>query len=82
MFGLIELSIGSFIIVKSSDVKNEDFPINVHGILEVIESEDKYVTLLKKGKASAELIQSNELEELKKEAIELTEDAIADEFPD
>lgn len=82
MFGLIELSIGSFIIVKSSDIKNEDFPINVHGILEVVEREDEYVTLLVKGKVSAELLESNELEDLKKNAIELTEEAIADEFPD
>ena len=82
MFELIELSIGSFGIVKSSDVPNEDFPIHVHGILKVIQHEYEYVALLIKNKASAELIQSNELENLKKEAIELTEEAIADEFPD
>ena len=83
MFELIELTIGSFIIVKANDFQDCKFPINVHGILNVVEvNQDKYVAILVKGNISNELANSNELEELKKKAIELTEESIADEFSD
>ncbi len=82
MFELVELTLGSFIIVKANDSAIDNFPINVHGILKVVEKGDTYVALLVKGKSSNELTKSNELENLKKKAIELTKEAIADEFSD
>ena len=82
MFELVEVTIGSFIIVKSKDFENDKFPVNVHGILNVIELIEEYEALLVKDNISNELANSNELENLKKKAIELTKEAIADEFSD
>lgn len=82
MFELVELTIGAFIIVKSEDFEDQKFPVNVHGVLNVIELKENYVALLVKGNISNELANSNELEDLKKKAIELTKEAIADEFSD
>jgi len=82
MFELVELTIGSFIIVKSKEFETQKFPINVHAVLNVIEQKENYMALLVKGNISNELANSNELEDLKKKAIELTEEALAEEFSD
>lgn len=83
MFKLIELTIGSFIIVKANDFEDQKFPVNVHGVLNVVEvNENKYVALLVKGNISNELANSNELEELKNKAIELTDEVLSEEFSD
>ena len=77
MFKLVELTIGSFL-----DFENHKFPVNVHGILKVVELNEAYVALLVKDNVSDELTNSDELEELKLKAIELTQEVIADEFSD
>ena len=81
MFKLVELSIGWFAIVKAND-ETSDMPINAHGFIQVCDNfDEEYFALLPKG-TSKELLESGEIEALKKEAIELTEEAVADEFGD
>lgn len=80
MFKLIDLQIGSFAIVKEVESQNCNFPMNIHGILRVMYIHKKYVAVLLPNNASEELEQSGELETLKKKAIELTEEAVADEI--
>jgi len=71
MFKLIELTIGFFVIVKTKD-GNFTMPITAHGFIQVSDPiEKKCVAILIKG--SKELEASNELEFLKKQAIEITE---------
>lgn len=80
MFKLIDLAIGLFAIVKTSE-ETSDMPIIAHGFIKVsdcIASERTAILL----KMSNELAESSEVEFLKREAIKLTEDAIADEFSD
>ena len=78
LFKLAEISIGYFAIVEA-DEDTEKFPYKVHGFLTVLETnKHSYYVLLRKG-CSDELKQSGEIESLKESAIELTEEAIADE---
>lgn len=82
MFKLADLAIGLFAIVKASDGDSK-MPMTVHGFIQVSDRTAKdYVAILLNGEMSKELQASNEVESLKKEAIELTEEAVADEFSD
>ena len=83
MFKLVDLAIGLFAIVKSSD--GDSMPMTAHGFIQVIDhniTKGNYVAILLNGAMSKELETSNEVEPLKREAIELTEEAVADEFGD
>lgn len=82
MFTLIDLSIGSFAIVKEVEARPNAFPINIHGFIKVMNINENMVALLLPNQASEELIQSGEVETLKKKALEMTEEAVADEFPE
>lgn len=82
MFALIDLSIGSFAIVKEVEARPNTFPMNVHGFINVVSVQENMAAVLLPPQASDELIQSGEVEALKKKALELTEEAIADEFPE
>lgn len=77
MFKIIDLSIGLFAIVKAEE-KELALPINVHALIEVSLVNGKYEALLLQGKMSKELKESNEVEKLKREAIELTEEYVGD----
>lgn len=82
MFKLVDLAIGVFAIVKTSDGDSK-MPMTAHGFIQVCDRIEKdYVAILLNGEMSKELEASNEVESLKKEAIELTEEAVADEFSD
>ena len=80
MFKLLPLSIGYFAIVKVY-TEGSVFPLNVHGVIRVIYADMKYHSILAKG-MSKELLESDEIEFLKREAIEQTQEEVADEFPD
>lgn len=82
MFKLIDLSIGSFVIVKDKESRPDTFPLTIHGFIKVMNIKEKLVAVVHPSKVSVELEQSGELEELKKKALEETEEAIADEFSD
>lgn len=79
-FKLVELSIGYFAIVKAN-VETSVMPINVHGVIKVTDKITKYNSILLR-EVSKELLESGEIESLKREAIEETEEAVADEFPE
>lgn len=80
MFKLVDLAIGLFAIVKASE-RDSEMPITAHGFIQVSNgSTREYVAILLQEKMSKELEASNEVESLKKEAIQLTEEAVADEF--
>ena len=77
MFRLIELSIGSFAIVKEDECGG--MPMKMHGFIRVFENKGKYVAHTPCD-ISEMLKESGEIEVLKAEAIEATEEAVADEF--
>ena len=82
MFKLVDLAIGLFAIVKASE-EDSKMPMTAHGFIKVSDRIAKeYVAILLNGKMSKELEASNEAESLKEKAIELTEEAVADEFGD
>lgn len=81
MFKLVELSIGLFAIVKASD-EDAKMPITAHGFIQVSDRVAECIAFLLHEKMSSELEASNELESLKEQAIELTEEAVDDEFGD
>lgn len=82
MFKLMWWTVDTYAIVKASDGDSK-MPITAHGFIQVSDriAED-YVAILLNCEISKELEESNEVESLKKEAIELTEEAVADEFGD
>ena len=80
MFKLIDLSIGSFAIVKEGESRTNTFPMNVHGFIKVMNIQKNLVAILLPGEVSDELKQSGEVEALKKKALEEAEEAVADEF--
>lgn len=82
LFKLIELQLGYFAIVKAEE--SYDMPITVHGHLITYDCSDVEggTAILANGEMSKELKESNELEMLIKEAIELTVEAVADNFGD
>lgn len=81
MFKLVELYLGNFAVVKEN-VNMSDMPVVIHGLIRVDEnSNNEFFTNFPNG-VSKELLESNELDNLRREAIELTEEAIADEFGD
>ena len=83
MFKLIDLTIGSFAIVKASGNEGNSFPIIVHGFIQVVDDgKGNYIAVSQADKMSDELIKSNEVENLKEEAIKRTIEDIADEFGD
>ena len=80
MFKLLDIFIGSFAIVKASaDMK---MPVEVHGFIRVISNDDesKYLAFVVDNKMSKELIESEEIEFLKAEAIHRTQESVYDEF--
>lgn len=82
MFKLVDLTIGLFAIVRTSEGDSK-MPMSAHGFIQVSDCMAKeYVAILLNGKMSKELEASNEVESLKREAIELTQEAVADEFSD
>lgn len=83
LFKLIDLSIGSFAVVKASNGESDAFPINVHGFIQVVNSgEGKYISILRADRASEELVQSNEVKNLKKEAVKRTIEEISGKLGD
>ncbi len=81
LFKLFELSIGSYAVVEA-DENTSSFPFKIHGFITVIQLKDNsyYVFLRKDG--SNELMVSGEVDALKELAVQLTEEAVADEFGD
>ena len=80
MFKLAELSLGYFAIIEENDELSV-MPVKVHGMMCVTNINKKYNTDLLIG-VSKELLESGEIESLKREAIEQTEEAVEDEFTD
>ena len=80
MFKLVELSLGYFAIVEAN-TEISVMPIKVHALLTVIYINNQYNAVLVSD-ISKELLKSEEIEFLKREAIEQTEEAVADEFTD
>ena len=80
MFRLIELSIGNFAIVKKEE--SEAMPINVHGFIHVLEYPRGKYKAYSLPNISKLLKESGEMEALKAEALETTEEAVAEEFGD
>ena len=77
MFKLVELNIGSFVVVKEN-ANISEMPVNIHGIIQVEEHlNDEYFTNFPYG-MSKELLESNEVAALRKEAIDITIENIAD----
>lgn len=90
MFKLIQLGLEFFAIVKANE-ESYDMPITTHGFINVCNCADyidnrnftfKYTAILVNGLMSKELKESNELDALKKEAMELFEEAVDEEFGD
>lgn len=71
MFKLVEIFRGLFAVVKTNN-EEPKFPINAHAFIEVTNRTSNMKAILLKGKMSQELSDSGELENLKREAIELT----------
>ena len=81
-FKLVELSIGIFAIARA-DEEEYKMPISIHGFIRVErDTSHKYFAFLVKGLASGELAESKEIDSLLKEALDLTEEAVDDEFSD
>lgn len=81
MFKLVDVSIGLFMVVREN-ASMYNMPIDVHGFIRVDEnSYNELFTNFPYG-MSKELLESNELDNLRKEAIEMTREAVADEFGD
>ena len=76
MFKLVYLFLGFFAVVKA----DSQMPLNSHGFIRVdFTNEEGYHAILS-SKISKELQESGELEDLQKEAIDFTEEAVAEEF--
>lgn len=80
MFRLIELSVGNFAIVKEDE--SRAMPINVHGFIHVIEYPKDTIKAYALPNISTILKESGEIEVLKAEALETTEESVAYEFGD
>ena len=80
MFRLIEVSIGSFAIVKEDE--SIVMPIEVHGFIHVIEYPKGKIKAYALPNISNFLKESGEIEELKEEALETTMESVAEEFGD
>ena len=82
MFKLFELSIGDFAIVKEG-TNTSKMPMQVHGYIRMIKEEkDGYIPIVVKNMMSKELIESEEIEFLKVDAVRITEEDVADEYSD
>lgn len=85
MFKLFELSVSLFAVVKA-DEDTSRLPITAHGFIQVsdlsaILPDFKWpAASLIDLKMSEELKESGELESLKEQALELSKEAVADEF--
>ena len=81
MFELMQICLNIFAIVKKEETLNV-FPVNVHGFIEVNDFVDDEYYCLEMTGMSQELEESGELEKLQKDAVEITEESIAEEFGD
>ena len=83
LFKLMNLTVGSFAIISANDEEKGTFPVNVHGFIQVINNGNgKFLPIMRADMVSAELAQSNEVDELKKQAVEKTINDIADAYSD
>ena len=79
-FKIAEVSLGYFVIVKA-DVVTSVMPVNVHGIIRITGTGGILKADLMSG-MSNELLESDEIESLKIEALDETVDAVLEEIND
>ena len=80
LFKLHELSLGNFAVCEANE-NTSQYPIKIHGFITVIQTQpnSSYYVYINKD-CSNELKLSGEIEALKKTAVSITEEAVADEL--